>query len=428
MIYFAEGGPSYLISLQRISELIDSMLDKLGNLNRVLLLPPDFTRYHSLAGEITCILFEKLKSRAIVNIMPAVGTHAPMTETEIKLMYPGIPVDKFLAHNWQKDLVEMGEILPKKTKELTGGLVDWPVKCEINRMLVEGNWDQIISIGQLVPHELIGISNHNKNILVGTGGKDIIGKTHMIGALYGTERMMGQISSPVRDVLNYMTRNFLNHLPISYIMTVREAGSDNQIFTRGIFAGNDEESFKQGARLCQEVNITLMDKKYKKIVAYLDPEEFKSVWVGNKAMLRTRMCLADGGELIILCPGIQSFGENSFSDSIIRKYGYQSTDRLISQAKENNEFEEYLIPFSQMIISDTGNRFNITYAAKKISKEEIESVYCHYAQYDEVVKTYDPFKLHEGENVMDDGEVIFFVSKPALGLWASADKFKLQEN
>jgi nickel-dependent lactate racemase len=425
MIYFAEGSPNENISLRRISELLDLMLNKMGKIDRVLLLPPDFTRYHSLAGEITCMLYEKLESSTLVNIMPAVGTHAPMSRHEIDLMYPGIPFDKFLTHDWQNDLVCMGTITSETIFELTGGLVNWPVKCEINRQLSEGKWDHIISIGQLVPHELIGISNHNKNILVGAGGKDIIGKTHMIGALYGTERMMGQTGSPVRDVLNYMTTHFLDQLPISYIMTVRGTDSDGKICTRGIFAGNDGECYDLGARLCQKVNITLLDREYKKVIAYLDPEEFKSVWVGNKAMLRTRMCIANGGELIILCPGIQSFGENSFSDAFIRKYGYQCTDRLISLAKESSEFEEFLIPLSQMIISDTGKRFKVTYAAKRISKEEIESVFCHYAAYDEVVKKYDPFKLQEGENVMEDGETIFFVSKPALGLWISSGKFKL---
>ena len=424
MIYFAEGSAGAVISSSRISELIDSMLPKLGKLDHVLLLSPDFTRYHSFAGEITCMLYAKLKDRSFIRIMPTVGTHAPMTPEEIQTMYPGIPSDVFLAHNWQEDVIIRGIIPPKTTCELTSGLVEWPVNCEINRTLVEGEWDQIISIGQLVPHELIGIANHNKNILVGTGGKDIIGKTHMIGALYGAEKMMGHISSPVREVLNYMSRHFLGDLPISYIMTIRGTDSEDQICTRGIFAGNDEECYKQGARLCQEVNITVLKKEYKKVIAYLDPEEFKSIWVGNKALLRTRMCIADGGELIILCPGIQSFGENAFTDSFIRKYGYINKDILLKRVKETGEFDEHLIPLSQMIISDTENRFSITYAAKKISRKEIESVYCNYAEYDEVVKKYDPFQLKEGENILSDGEEIFFVSKPAQGLWVSFERFK----
>ncbi|MCX6226609.1 MAG: lactate racemase domain-containing protein [Bacteroidia bacterium] len=427
MMYFAEGKADTTISLSHISDLIDSMLSKLGKLDRILLLPPDFTRYHSYAGEIVCLLYEKLKSQSHVEIMPAVGTHTAMSGEEISLMFPGIPHEHFKRHDWQKDVIVMGTIPSATTSELTGGLVDWPINCEINRLLVEGNWDQIISVGQLVPHELIGIANHNKNILVGTGGKDIIGKTHMIGALYGTEKMMGHISSPVRKVLNYMSRNFIRHLPVSYIMTVRGTHTDDQIVTRGIFAGNDEECYLQGAKLCQQVNISLLNKEFKKVVAYLDPEEFKSVWVGNKALLRTQMCIADGGELIILCAGIQSFGENAFTDSFIRKYGYRDPEVLLQMARDSGQMMEYMVPLSQMMISHTNNRFKVTYAAKKITRQEIESVFCNYADYDVVVKKYDPLKMKEGENIMPDGEEVFYVSKPAQGLWAEINRFRQNE-
>jgi len=427
MMYFTEGKADTTISLSHISDLIDSMLGKLGKLDRILLLPPDFTRYHSYAGEIVCLLYEKLKNRSHVEIMPAVGTHTAMSGEEISLMFPGIPHEHFKRHDWQKDVIVMGTIPSGTTSELTGGLVDWPINCEINRLLVEGNWDQIISVGQLVPHELIGIANHNKNILVGTGGKDIIGKTHMIGALYGTEKMMGHISSPVRNVLNYMSSNFIRHLPVSYIMTVRGTHTDDQLVTRGIFAGNDEECYLQGAKLCQQVNISLLNKEFKKVVAYLDPEEFKSVWVGNKALLRTQMCIADGGELVILCAGIQSFGENAFTDSFIRKYGYRDPEVLLQMARDSGQLMEYLVPLSQMVISHTHNRFKVTYAAKKITRQEIESVFCNYADYDVVVKKYDPLKMKEGENIMPDGEEVFYVSKPAQGLWAEINRFRQNE-
>jgi nickel-dependent lactate racemase len=426
MMYVAEGNADTSISLSRVSELIDSMLGKLGKLDRVLLLPPDLTRYLSGAGEITSLLYEKLKNRSHISIMPAVGTHTPMTAGEISIMFPGIPHEHFIRHDWQKDVIVMGTVPPDITSKLTGRLVDWPIHCEVNRILAEGHWDQIISIGQLMPHELIGIANHNKNIMVGTGGKDIIGKTHMIGALYGTEKMMGHISSPVRNVLNYMSEHFLRHLPISYIMTVRATLADDRMVTRGIFAGNDEECYLQGARLCQQVNITLLNKEYKKVVAWLDPEEFKSVWVGNKALLRTQMCIADGGELIILCAGIQSFGENEFADSFIRKYGYRDPEELLQIVRNSGELMEYLVPLSQMVISYT-KRFKLIYAAKKITRQEIESVYCNYADYDEVVKKYDPSKMQEGENIIPDGEEVFYVSKPAQGLWAEINRFKQNE-
>jgi nickel-dependent lactate racemase len=424
MIYFSEGSGDLTLDSKRISELIDNMLEKLGNLSRVLILPPDFTRYHSYAGEITSMLYSKLKNTSYIEIMPTLGTHLPLSEEEIDIMFKGIPHEIFKRHDWKNDIVRIGTISSEIIKELTDGLVDFPLHCEINKTLVQGRWDQIISVGQLVPHELIGMANYNKNIFVGAGGKDIIDKTHFIGALYGTEKMMGHISSPVRKVLNYMSNNFTNHLPISYILTVRGIDNDNQIVTRGMYAGNDEDCYLRGAALCQKVNIKLLKKEYKKVIAYLDPEEFKSTWVGTKAICRTRMAIANGGELIILCPGINTFGEDPTYDSIIRKYGYQNTAKLLKAISENVDLSNNLAAVSALIVCSPENRFKIIYAAKKLSRKDIESVYCNYADYDEIVKQYNPFELKEGENIMPDGEEIYFVSKPAQGLWAEINRFK----
>ncbi len=424
MIYFSEGNADDIISPGRISALLDAMLTELGNLDRVLILPPDYTRYLSFAGEITCMLYEKLKGSSHIEVMPATGTHTPMTEAELQSMFPSIPPEIIRTHDWQNDIERLGTIPAKLTAELTDGLVEWPVHCEVNKLLVEGEWDQIISVGQLLPHELIGIANHNKNILVGAGGKDIIGKSHIIGALYGTEKMMGRVASPVRNVLNYMSQNFIGQFPISYIMTVRGPDQDGREVTRAIFAGDDEECYLQGARLCQQVNISLMDKPRKKVVAFLDPEKYKSLWVGNKAMLRTRMCIADGGELIILCAGLSSFGENSFSDTFIRKYGYRSTEELLRITRESGELEDYMLPLSQMIISDTENRFSITYAARDSFRADLESVHLQWASYEEMIQRYNPEHLHDGDNIMPDGEEIFYVSRPAQGLWAEINRFR----
>jgi nickel-dependent lactate racemase len=424
MVFFSEGAANLTIDSNHISDLIDDMLEKLGKLGRVLILPPDFTRYHSYAGQITSMLYGKLKSSSYIEIMPTLGTHAPISGEELDIMYQNIPHEIFKRHDWKNDIVSIGTIPAEVVKGLTDGLVDFSVNCEINKTLIEGNWDQIISVGQLVPHELAGIANFNKNLFIGAGGKDIIDKTHFIGALYGLERMMGHISSPVRKVLNYMGENFTNHLPVSYVLTVRGVDNNEQIVTRGIYAGDDEECYLRGAELCQEVNINLLKKEYKKVIAYLDPEEFKSTWVGNKAIFRTRMAVANGGELVILCPGINTFGEDLVNDLIIRKYGYQDRDKLLKALSENIDLANNLTPLSHLIISSPEKRFKVIYAAKKLSREEIESVNCNYVDYEEIVEKYNPLKLKEGENILSDGEEIYYVSKPAQGLWAEINRFK----
>lgn len=424
MIFFCEGGTDLIIDQNRISDLIDKMLVQVGKSGRVLILPPDMTRYYSYAGEITRLLYEKLKGNSYIEIMPAIGSHLPLSEEELDLMFGGIPHRLFRRHDWKNDIVRLGTIPSEITRELTDGLVDFPIHCEINKNLIEGNWDQIISVGQVVPHELAGIANYNKNLFVGVGGKSIIDKTHFVGALYGSEKLMGRTDTPVRRILNYMGGNFTNNLPVSYIMTVRGIDNNDQVVTRGVYAGNDEDCFLKAAALSRQVNIKLLKKEYKKIIAYLDPEEFKSMWVGNKAIFRTRMALADGGELIILCPGISTFGEDSDNDMIIRKYGYQNKEILLKAVNENIDLANNLTPVSHLIISSPENRFKVTYAASKISRKEIESVNCNYADYQEIIKRYNPPKLKEGENILADGEEIFYVSKPAQGLWAEFNRFK----
>lgn len=136
------------------------------------------------------------------------------------------------------------------------------------------------------------------------------------------------------------------------------------------------------------------------------------------------MAIANGGELIILCPGINTFGEDALNDLIIRKYGYKDTVNLQKAIIENSDLADNLSVAAALIISSPEKRFKVVYAAKEISRKEIESVSCNYADYDEIVKIYNPSELKEGENTMPDGEEIFFVSKPAQGLWAEAGRFE----
>ena len=428
MIFFTEGHKDAEIKPDKVSELVNALLEKLGDLDRVLVLPPDTTRMHSFAGEISCMIYEKLKERSHIRIMPTIGTHAPLTAGEMNSMFPGIPHELFIQHNWKKNLARLGTIAGEKVSELTGGLVDWEVHCDVNRILVDGNWDQIISVGQLVPHELIGIANHNKNVLIGAGGKEIIGKTHLLGALYGLEKLMGQVGSPVRRVLDHMSDHFLQDLPVKYILTIRGNDHTGRLITRGIFSGDDRECYLMGASLCQQVNVHLLDKAYKKVVTWMDPEKYKSTWVGNKAIYRTRMAVANGGELIILCPGIKTFGEDPDNDAFIRKYGYLETEKLLKATRENEDMNDNMTPLSHLIISSPEGRFKVIYAAKNLSRSDFESLNCHYEEYDEMIKKYNPAHLKDGENTMLDGEEILFISNPAQGLWTESNKFAEIDN
>ena len=417
----SEDGLSY----EEIAEALEKSIDG-RSIKKALIIPPDFTRYHSNAGFITNIYYHLLTANgAKVDILPALGTHAPMTSEQKREMYGDIPEEVFLVHNWRTDVVKIGTVPGDFISGITDGLWDEPIDIEVNRLIMDESYDIIISPGQVVPHEVIGMSNHAKNLFVGVGGSDIINKSHMVGAVYGMERMMGKDFTPVRKIFDYGLEHFLSGRPIMFVLTVTTAPGGN-IRTHGLFIGEGRHCLEQAVKLSQEKNIDFVDTGIKKCVVYLDPSEFKSTWVGNKSIYRTRMAMADGGELIVLAPGVEIFGEDERNDAIIRKYGYRGRLYTLEQFKkeENDDLRENMGAAAHLIHGSSDGRFSITYAVKNISREEIESVGFKSASYDEMSKRYDINKLKYGYNTLDDGEEIYFIPNPALGLWINREKFE----
>jgi len=400
-------------------------LEKQGRkLRKALILPPDFTRFHSGAGYITNVLFHYLEGiGAQVDIMPALGTHEAMSDQQIDVMFGDIPHDRFIAHDWRHGVVKLGEVPADYVSSITEGLWKDPVSVEVNRLIMDESYDLIVSPGQVVPHEVIGMSNHAKNIFVGAGGSDMINKSHMIGAVYGMERMMGRDHTPVRKLFDYGMEHFLSERPILFVLTVTTA-PQGSILTHGLFIGEGRECLTKAVALAQEKNIDFVEKSVKKCVVYLDPSEFKSTWLGNKAVYRTRMMMADGGELIILAPGVERFGEDAEVDRLIRKYGYRGRLHTLEEFEkpENQDLRDNMGAAAHMIHGSSDGRFEITYAVSRISKEEIESVGFKPADYDETAAVYDPKKLKYGYNTVN-GEEVYFIPNPALGLWIAKDRF-----
>ena len=393
-------------------------------LKRVLILPPDYTRFHSNAGFITNVCYHALTGRGIdVDIMPALGTHVAVSRDQWEAMFGDIPYERMIVHDWRNDVVKIGEVPAEFINEITGGLWTEPVSAEVNRRIIDESYDLIISPGQVVPHEVIGMSNHAKNIFVGVGGSDMINKSHMIGAVYGMERMMGRAHTPVRQIFDYALEHFLSDRPILWMLTVTTAtGSD--IHTHGLFIGEGRECLTEAVALAQKANIDFVSGPVRKCVVYLDPEEFKSTWLGNKAVYRTRMMMADGGELIVLAPGVERFGEDDEVDRLIRKYGYRGRLHILEEFEkpENSDLRDNMGAAAHLIHGSSDGRFKITYAVKDISRSEIEGVGFDSADYDEIAKRYDPAKLRYGYNDAD-GEEIFYIPNPALGLWIDKARF-----
>lgn len=408
-------------SEEEVRNILTSFFKDFGQKKRVMAIPPDMTRFYSGSGLITRIMYEYYRD-ALTDIMPAVGSHFPMTKEEIDKMY-GVPENLFRPHNWRTDVTRLGTVPSEFIRELSGGKLDYEWPVDVNSLVVEGGHDAIFSIGQVVPHEIIGLANYNKNIFVGVGGSEGINKSHFLAAVTGVENILGRADNPVRSLFNYASDHFTKHLPINYILTVIGTTDEGTLAIKGLFVGDDIECFHKAAELAEKENITLLDKPPEKVVVYMEPSEFKSTWVGNKSIYRTRMAIADGGELIVLAPGVKEFGEDKEMDRVIRKYGYINTGPLMEAVEKEKDAQENLGAISHLILGSSENRFTITYCPGHLSKEEIEKANFRYADVNEMMKRYNPETLKEGYNTLSDGESIYFIGNPALGLWSEKRKF-----
>jgi len=423
MQYFARGRVTDVLGPNELKEGLFSALDKLGPKNKVLAIPPDYTRFHSKAGPLTTLTYNYYNTK-LTDILPALGTHFQMTSEEIDIMYAGVPHNLFRVHDWRNDLHTLGEVPSEFISKVSEGKLNYSWPAQVNKLLQFGGHDLILSIGQVVPHEVVGMANYNKNIFVGVGGQGGINKSHFLGAVFGMERMMGRADTPVRKVLNYASDNFAKHLPIVYVLTVIGKDEHNKLVIRGLFIGDDFETFQKASALSLQVNFEMLDKPLKKVVVYLDPSEFKSTWLGNKSIYRTRMAIEDNGELVVLAPGLREFGEDKTIDKLIRKYGYVTTPEVLKFVAETDDLKNNLSAAAHLIHGSSEGRFKITYCPGHLTKHEIESVNFSYSDLDKMMIRYNPERLKDGFNIMPDGEQIFFISNPALGLWAWKDKFK----
>jgi nickel-dependent lactate racemase len=440
--FLSTGGAAQDISDAEVDSLFSQSLlqacSETGKVSSALLLPPDITRFHSRAGFLTAIAFRVLSKKGIdVTILPALGTHIPLTNEERGRMFPGIPEPLFRVHDWRNDVVELGRIEKEWVENITEGAVsyDWPV--QVNKLLRDGGFDLIVSLGQVVPHEVAGMANHAKNLFVGTGGKEAIDKSHFAGAAYGMERMMGRVDTPVRAMFDEGLRRYGNKLPpVLYALTVVSARGETEanaygnacgkprglalkgLALRGLYCGFGRECFEQATALSLAVNIDLLDEPIHKAVVYLAPEEFRSTWLGNKAIYRTRMAMADGGELLIIAPGLERFGEDSGIDALIRKYGYSPLTVIRNKVNKEPELANSLSAAAHLIHGSSEGRFTVRYCpGPLLSRREIESVGFEWGDINEAMSRYDTGKLPMGWNTADDGERFFYVPNPALGLW-----------
>ena len=386
----------------------------------ICIVPPDFSRYQSGAGGITNMLWKHFGPK-VKAVIPALGTHHPMTQAETRSMFGNIPENLFRHHNFQTDVTTLGRIPAELIEELSEGRLafDWPV--QMSKLISGGGFDCIVSIGQVVPHEITGMANYTKNLLIGTGGKEAIDKSHYLGAVYGMERIMGVTDTPVRRLLNTAAKQFLDTFPVLYILTVIEQNDQGSGTIAGIFIGNSDTCFQKAAGLSRSVNVHMVKEPLKNCIVYLDPEKYNNFWIGNKGIYRLRMAMADGGTLWVYAPGLQSCGEDAAADAIIRKYGYIGTDNIIRLVQRKKDLQENLRAAAHLIHGSTEDRFSVVVSTQLMDRREIEGLNYSYCCPSEFGGRFPLHAFTPGWNTALNGDQVYYVPDPALGLW-SAEK------
>lgn len=421
MLYYSRGSAQMNLESDDLKEGLYEALERLGKRRKVIAVGPDISRFHSRAGYLTEQAW-RYYGPALTDVLPALGTHAAMTPDEMKSMYGEVPAGLFRVHDWKNGLATLGAVPSEVVRKLSEGKLDFEWPAQVNARLVNGNYDLILSIGQVVPHEVIGMANHNKNLFVGTGGRDGINRSHYLGAVYGLERIMGRTESPVRALMDYASDHFAGALPqVVYVLTVVAADAEGELRTRGLFIGDDRECYEEAARLARQVNITRVEQPLANVVAWMDPSEYRSTWIGNKAVYRTRMAIADGGRLTVIAPGVKEFGEDPEIDRLIRKYGYVGTENVLRMVRENRDLQESLGAAAHLIHGSAEGRFSVAYCPGRLSREEVESVNYSYADSDEMLRRYTPEAKSDGYHRLPDGEEFYLVKNPALGLWTARE-------
>lgn len=390
------------------------------DLRRVLLLPPDLTRMHSGAGRVAELLYRQLGEKCDTHLIPTLGQHRPHTEAENRRMFGAVPEARIHVHDWRGGVRRVGAIPAAVVAEHTQGKADWEIPIDLNRAVLEERWDLIVHIGHVVPHEVLGFASHNKNYFIGLGGGETISAAHMAAAAWGIENNLGRLITPVRACFNWAEERLLGRLPDVYCLLVLaqdEAGG--RLVTRGVYVGDDLETYLAAARASTRHNIVTVETPLARAVAYMQPDEFRSTWVANKAIYRTRMALADGGELVVLAPGVERFGEQPQVDALIRRYGYRGTPATMTAYRADPELRAFGLAAAHLMNGSSEGRFKIAYAAGGLTRAEVESAGFDWLDAGAALAQYDPARLRPGWNELG-GERIYFVNTPSLGLWITA--------
>ena len=329
------------LSSSTLTAIVHEALDVIKPGERVLAIIPDKTR-----DDNTDFLFpvatEFLTRRGVASFdaLVAQGTHPPMTEAQ-KLSKIGRAsfAGQLFDHRWDKaeELITIGELSASTVKELTGGLIEHAVPVSINKLLAPGVYDTVLVFGATVPHEVAGFAGGAKYFFPGVAGPELTHTTHWLGALAGIENIIGQVETPTRRLIE-AAADLIAARVIS-INSVVSRNGDQELVTYGLFAGDIREAFRRAAAVSRQVHIRYTGRKYRTVVALLDPH-YDEMWVGGKASYKLGAIVEDGGELIIYAPHLTKLSETH--GALIEKYGYAPLEVVRDMLGASPELRENL--------------------------------------------------------------------------------------
>jgi lactate racemase len=308
---------------------------------RVLAIIPDRTR-----DDNTHVLFpiasDFLRKRGVAafDVLVAQGTHPPMSEAQKLLKIGGTDFDGHLFdHRWDEpeELITLGELSAATVRELTGGLIEQSIPVSINKLLAPGTYATVIVFGATVPHEVAGFAGGAKYFFPGVAGPELTHTTHWLGALAGIENIIGRVETPTRRLIEAATE--LISARIISLNTVVSREANGELVTYALFAGEIRDAFRRAAEVSRQVHIRYTGRKYKKVIALLDPH-YDELWVGGKASYKLGAIIKEGGELIIYAPHLTKLSETH--GTLIEKYGYAPLESVRDMLGVSPELRENL--------------------------------------------------------------------------------------
>lgn len=402
------GSSKSAISESEIRRIVDSGTPQdLYQDKRVLVLTPDTTRTCPLPMMISC-LQEIIGSRAkSLDFMVALGTHQPLSEERILELY-GISAEKrqtifantkFFNHRWdlEETFERVGYLTEDDTVELSGGRLKEKVPVDINRTIFD--YDQIIILGPVFPHEVVGYSGGAKYLFPGISGGEFLHFFHWLGAVVTCPGTIGIKHTPVREVINRAMK--LIDVPVHCISMVVK--SSTELF--GIYVGHYLESWEAAADLSEEIHVVFKEKPFHTVIGVC-PEMYYELWTGGKVMYKLEQVVAPGGKLIIYAPHItevsRTWGE------YMDKIGYHTVDYFLSQPDRFTDIPRGVLAHSTHVrgigeMKDGVEKPRIeVILASSLSEKECHKINLGYMDYRQI-------DLEQYKNKEDEG--ILFVDR-----------------